>query len=91
MKPHAISNGQLVQLLTELGFARAPLNERYDLFTESKTDMAFPLPTGDPDAPARATHIDGLRVQLAYRGLMDAADFEAYLSSPVAAKILTEG
>ena len=87
MRPHTVTNGQLVQLLTALGFTRTSLNERYDLFTEPKTDMAFPLPKGDPNAPARASHVDGLRVQLAYRGLMDEADFEAHFATPAAAKL----
>ncbi len=86
MRPHTVTNGQLVQLLTALGFTRTNLNERYDLFTEPKSDMAFPLPKSDPTAPARASHVDGLRVQLAYRGLMDEADFDAHFANLVAVK-----
>ena len=86
MKPRTITNGDLVQLLLSLGFVRSKLNEHYDLFTESKTDMAFPLPKGHPDAPARTSHVDGLRVQLAYRGLMGETEFEAQFNTPVAVK-----
>jgi hypothetical protein len=86
VKTRTITNHDLVQLLLSLGFERAKLNEHYDLFTESKTDMAFPLPKGVPTAPARTSHVDGLRVQLAYRNLMDEAEFDARFSTPVAVK-----
>ena len=78
--------GQLVELLTRLGFTRRAINNDYELFSHRRSGMSFPLPMCDMDARARGTHIDGLRLQLDYRGLMEHAEFDAYFATASAAK-----
>jgi hypothetical protein len=88
MKTKPITNGQLVDLLLQLGFARHdhPRDDRFEVFTEDQTDMIFPLPKCVPSTPAHPSNIAGLRLQLYYRGLMEKADFDAALAGGVKAK-----
>ncbi len=86
MKTETITNGQVADLLVELGFTRKSRDEHYDVYSEPTTDMWFPLPKVDRHAPARTSHIDALRVQLSYRGLMAESEFDAYFAEGTAVK-----
>lgn len=84
MKAKTVTNAQLADLLVSLGFTRKSRDEQYDVYSEPTTDMWFPIPKVDRHAPARASHVDALRVQLSYRGLMAETDFDAFIAEGTA-------
>lgn len=86
MKPKAVTCGRVRQLLLELGFSQKQLDDRYDVFHESETDMIFPFPRWSDDKLARESDVVSLRLQFHYRGLMEEADFDAFLSGAAHAK-----
>lgn len=77
MKRPSVTCGQVRQLLSDLGFTRSELDDRYDAFVEGRTDMFFALPKWDDDRPVRESDLASLRLQLSYRGLMEVAEFDA--------------
>lgn len=81
-----VTCGQVRQLLHDLGFTRSPLDDRYDAFVEDRTDMFFAVPKWADDHPARESDLASLRLQLSYRGLMEEADFNAFLAGATKAK-----
>jgi hypothetical protein len=84
MKTETVTNGQLADLLVSLGFTRKSRDDHYDVYSEPTTDMWFPLPKADRHAPARTSHLDALRAQLSYRGLMTEGEFDAHFADGAA-------
>jgi hypothetical protein len=75
-----VTNRQLRDLLTDLGFASRPSVEPKCLVLEhSASDTRLLLPSNKDDEPARLADILSIRTHLLYRGHLDEGDFEHFI------------
>ena len=86
MRIESTTYGALAKLLKELGFQRKVLNAHHVGYFEPQSQRLFVLPKCDPDTVAREIHVRHVRFQLHWRGLMEEADFDAFLSGAAHAK-----
>ncbi len=86
MKTKPVTYDQLAGLLTVLGFQRKTLNEHHVGFFEKTSESLFVLPKTEPKAVAREIHVRHVRFQLHWRGLMEEAEFDAFLAGATRAK-----
>src|SRR5205085_6310648 len=79
----APSFGQLLRLLTDLGFTEARTPDGYRVYRHLATDTVFVFADRSNDGPAREADVVGVRRQLTERGLIDDDDFQRFLAAPV--------